>query len=256
MIITVELPIVTKIPEKIRIITLQPVQEAEIIQEWSGYMKTSKKIFLLVSGCCLVIFFVLGVVNHALSKPDYAQLYLTSENDETVPYVILNDSQKYRYLMYYSQSEPDLTIRNGKNMFLSKFRRSFGAYSDDPERNFLYNNEGDFGFEVVGLYAKESALDDLFKPTPENISHVEICKSSDFDDVFSFRAEDAELFDYFLKAYSDELSDYFYPTNVDDLDVFNEEYRIDVFYQNDKISRFLKRINQSEFQILYSMSKQ
>lgn len=217
-------------------------------------MKKSKKIFLAVSGCCLTLFLALWIVNHALSKPDYAQLYLTSENDETVPYIILNDSQKYRYLMYYGHSKPDLTIRNGKNMFLSKFRKSFGAYSDDPERNFLYNNESGFGFQAVGLYAKESALDDLFKPTPENISHVEI--SYDYEVVFSFRAEDAELFDYFLKTYSDELSDYFYPTNVDDSDVFNEEYTIRVFYQNDEISRVLRCIDQEKFQALYAMHRQ
>ena len=142
-------------------------------------------------------------------------------------------------------------------MFLSKLRSPYGAYSADPDRNFLVNHEGAFGFEVAGFYVKERVLDDFFQPTPENISHVEISgKSQDHEVLLSFRAEDAELFDLFLKTYSDELADYSYPNYVEDSDVFNEEYRIDVFYQNDEISRFLRCIDQEKFQSLYAMRRQ
>lgn len=215
-------------------------------------MKKSKKILLFLICGCIILLFILGIVNHALSKPDYADLVIDGKLNS---YILVNDSQKYRYMYYYSyRYTPDLKIRHGKNMFLSLFKESFGAYSNDPERNFLYNTESGFGIQIVGLYAKESSLHDLFEPTPENIYRIVIFDKNDNEEL-SFNAENTVLFDYFLKTYSDELNDCFYPTFADDTDVFNEEYRIDIEYQNGEIARFLKCINKSEFEIMYSMNK-
>lgn len=194
---------------------------------------------------------VLLIWNITLSKEDYATLTIEGDNNS---YILVNDSEKYCYMPYYSYKfTPDLKIRNGKIPILNIFKQGFGMYSKDLQKNFLYCNQSGFGIQIVGLYIRELSMDHLFIPTSSNIYRVCILNDNN-DEMLSFNFEDADVFDLFVKKYSKELNDYFFPANTDDKIAFNEKYKIYVEYQNGDISRFLMCISETEFESLSQMN--
>lgn len=197
----------------------------------------------------IILVLCVVVANIMLSQTDYANIVLVPPDNS---YILLNDTQKYCFMQYYNYNHsPDLYIRDGKNFFLSLFKKRFQAFSSDSERNFLYCTQGGFGIQIYGLYIKSDSMDDLFKPTPENIYRV-VVLDSDYNEVLTFNAKNTELFGWFTETYAYELNDYFFPINADDSDVFNEKYSVNIEYQNGEITRFLRHINEESFQIMYS----
>lgn len=215
-------------------------------------MKIYKKntlFLLLIFGAIFLIFLA---INISLSKNDYATLTIEGDNNS---YILVNDSEKYCYMPYYSyKSTPDLKIRNGKIPILNMFKQDFGAYSKDSQRDFLYCRQSGFGIQIVGLYIKELSMDYLLMPTPSNIYRICILNDNN-DEILYFNFENEDVFDFFVKKYSKELNDYSFPANTHDKTTFNEKYKVYVEYQNGDISRFLRCINEAEFELLYSMKK-
>jgi len=189
------------------------------------------------------------IVKNISSKSEYATLDIQGKYDSRI---FLNDKEEYVYMLYYGyMPEFDLKIRNGKNIFFSLFKEDFEASSKDTERNFLWCNEDGFLVQLYGLYIKKSALDKLLKPTKANISKI-VITDSDYKVALSFTPKDKSCFDYFLSKYKKELSDYSFPVYADDEGYFNDEYNIDVEYQNGTISRFLMCIDKNEFDAIAS----
>lgn len=195
----------------------------------------------------ILVFLLLIVANTVLSQTDYANLSIVPGDNS---YILLNDSQKYCYMRYYGcEYKADLHIREGKNFFLSLFKQGFKAFSKDPERNYLFCEQGGFGVHLYGLYIREDSMDDLLKPIPENIYKI-IVFNSDGNEVLSFNSENEEAFGWFIENYENELNNYFFPNKVKDEDVYNEEYEINIEYQNGEITRFLRCIDEDAFKIM------
>lgn len=211
--------------------------------------KTPPLLFLLIFG---VIFLIFLIINISLSKNDYATLTIEGDNNS---YILVNDSEKYCYMPYYSyKSTPDLKIRNGKQPIFNIFKQDFGAYSKDSQRDFLYCWQSGFGVQIVGLYIKERSMDYLLMPTSSNIYRICILNDNN-DEILHFNSKDEDVFDFFVEKYSKDLNDYFFPLNSRDKTVFNEKYNVYVEYQNGDISRFLRCINETEFETLRSLKK-
>lgn len=213
-------------------------------------MKTSKKVFIFAF-CLLLVFVAIFAFSFVSSKKDRAALIYANDSS----YVLLNDSQKYCYMPYYDYKfQPDLKIRYGYKSVTDLFNKSFGAYSNDSERNFLYCNQGGFGIQTVGLYVKEESLEKLFKPNAKNIYSVTVY-DKDLNKKLCFNSKDRNIFNCFIKEYASELNDYFFPNDNDNENIFNDEYSVYVEYQGGKISRFLRCIDEKEFEALNCKSK-
>lgn len=212
-------------------------------------MKKYKKILICLS---VVIIFLATIANAVLSQSEYADLIIDGKFDS---YILDKNNQKYCFMYCYGyNSDPDIKIRNGKNYFFSLFNENFWAYSDDPERNFIFSEESGFGVQLYGLYIKESALDSLLEPTPENIYRIVVYDEND-KEILSFDERNEEIFEYFMEKYSKELSDYFYPMEIFyEEPVFTEDYSIDIEYLNGKISRAFINVNKEEVEKMLSIA--
>lgn len=206
-------------------------------------MRDFKKFLLAISAFTLLILAVSTVLQIIHNNDDYARLEIRGKYDNSV---FLNDTEEYVYMPYYSyKSEPDIEIRHGKNFVFSLIQKKIGAYSDDEERNFLYNYESGFGVELVGLYVKKSALEKLFEATKDNITKIII--TEDYDNVIlEITPDDEDCFNFFIKTYKEELNDFYFPVYSENTEDFNEIYSIDIEYQNGDVSRFLKSISKLE----------
>lgn len=214
--------------------------------EKDGCMKNFKKFFIPII-CILLSISSLLFSSIVLSRNDYANLIYDGNGDN---YIMLNGSQRYCYMPYYDYNfQPDIKIRNGNNPITALFKQSFGAYSKDSEKNFLYCDESGFGIQTVGLYIKETSFVDLFEPTSENIYRIVIYDNNNSEQLV-FASENKKLFNYFIEKYSSELNDYFYPKYTTDEAVFNSDYAVHVEYQGGEISRFLVCIDKAEFEAL------
>lgn len=199
-----------------------------------------KKFGIIIISLLLVII----VADMALSQQEYANLTIVPGDNN---YIFLNDTHEYCHMPYYGYDHTaDLRIREGKSFLLSLIRPGFKAFSDDPERNYLFCEQGGIGVTLYGLYIKSASMDDLLEPTPENI-HKIIVFDSDDNEVLSFTSENEEAFGWFTENYKNELNDYFFPNNVKDEDVYNEEYEIYIEYQDGELSRFLRCIDEDSF---------
>ncbi len=203
-------------------------------------MKKSKIIIILM-------LLVIIVANMVLSQQEYANLTIVPGDNN---YIFLNDTQEYCYMPYYGYDHiADLRIREGKNFLLSLLKPGFKAFSKDPERNYLFCEQGGIGVQLYGLYIKSDSMDDLLEPTPENIYRI-IVFNSDDNEVLTFNAENAKIFGWFTENYARELNNYFFPNNVKDEDVYNEEYEIYIEYQGGELSRFLRCIDEDSFKVM------
>lgn len=216
----------------------------EIISERTGSVKNYKKIIISIITLVIILFAAAKIVNFESENGEYATL---DPREKANSSVFLNDSTEYVSICYYYsyKKTPDLKIRNGKNIFLSLFKKPFGAYSSDSERIFLYCNEKDMHMFTGGLYIKKSSIKQILTPTSDNIYRIRISK--DYKDVLVFSPKDKECFSYFLDVYKKELVNYIFPLGSENENNFNEEYRIDVEYLDGSLSRFFKRIPKSEF---------
>lgn len=205
-------------------------------------MKKFKKILICLS---VVIIILATIANAVLSQSEYADLILVGKYDS---YILDENNQKYCYMYCYCyNSDPDIKIRNGKNYFFSLFNENFWAYSDDPERNFIFSEESGFGVQLYGLYIKESSLDSLLEPTPENIYRIVVYDEND-QEILSFDEGNKEIYKYFMDTYSTKFSDYFY------LPKFTEDYSIDIEYLNGKLSRAFINVNKEEAEKMLSIA--
>ena len=212
-------------------------------------MRDFKKFLLAISAFILSVLAVSAILQIIHNNDDYARLEIRGKYDNSI---FLNDTEEYVYMPYYGyKSESDIEIRQGKNFVFSLIQKRFDAYSDDEERNFLYNYESGFGVELVGLYIKKSSLKKLFEPTKDNISKIII--TEDYDTVvLEITPDDEECFNFFIETYKEELNDFYFPIYSENTQDFNENYSIDIEYQNGDISRFLKHIGKSELDAIYN----